>query len=361
VAVTAKLGADLPIFGKNRKIVYYLTKLNLSDIYQKAWDTTRKHKSLWVFGLVLAAFSGGSSYSNISRSFNSESIEKLMLKDSDNLLDSAVLGAQSVKGVADTSFNLIKNIAMQIPISTWIIAGIATGLAVVLGITFGLVIKNWAKGALIAGIDNTETQSRVYFTKSSFVGTARLKKLITLGLTPLPIFIVTALLNGIAFTILFAFFPQEKLPWSIAIPFTLVLLTIDIVAIAVLAKLILAYAWAERLIVLENYKPIPALRKGYKIARANLKSMLKLALGNCLVSTGVGCITNLIVAIPIGLAVGGFALHKTLGIVASIPAALAVLAFTVGGILITGILTVFKYTTWNILFKQIREKDGKTN
>ena len=334
-------------------MAYTHVKLNLSEIYQKAWEITKKHKALWVFGMALAAFSGSNSF-NFSRSFDSSNFKSLDKTEegTDGMLDSAVKGVQSIRGAADTSFDSLKEIASQIPASTWIILSVCFTIAIIIGIIISLVAKNWAKGALIAGIDNAETKGRVWFTESSKLGLSKVKQLIKVELLtfilvlipifPISILIVTSLVLKI----------ELSQPFLIMLAVgAFILVALSLIAISMLS---MSFPWAQRLIALENFKAVEAVKQGYRIARKNLGSMLKLGFGNCLVSTGIGCITSIVIMIPIGIAVGGFLINKTAGVIASIPAAVIVLVAIFGGVLVMGILNVFKYTTWNILFKQIR-------
>ena len=158
---------------------------------------------------------------------------------------------------------------------------------------------------------------------------------------------------------------------SLSKPFgwLLIFVTVLFALIAVII-LIIIQVWALRIAVIEDKGGKEAFLEAWKLAKSNFLDMLGLGSVNCFAGCLLGCGVT-VVLIPLGaLGIGTlFAADVfSAGVknyYALIPASgIVLLLMILAGVAITlimSIYTVFNFSTWNVLYRQIRtkEKEGK--
>lgn len=336
--------------------------MDLGSIYRKAYELTKKHKSLWVLGMAVAAFSGGSSI-NFSRSFSfdskdSESLKKLL----ENGGEGVVKGAQSVRD-AESFKDFFIELLKSVPNSTWTFLALCLLAALTTATIVGIIIRNWSRGALIGGVKEATGKDTVSLYQASTYGKKSIKQLFLANLITSAIMLLPLVVGALSYSTLalikgnFNIFEQanSSIPTAIIVAFGIIFFLTTLISTITFLALSISLIWAHRLIVIENMQALSALKLGTKLAKENLGNMLQLGLANCFVQSGLGCMA-FIVVLALGAGTAGIlSLNQTAGIVAGIIMGIIILPLILSSILIMGIITVFKYTTWNLLFEEIRK------
>lgn len=315
--------------------------MNLEKIYRKAIDIALKNKPIWVIGVAVAVFSGGGF--NLSQNFNIGDFNELK-RD----LDPQIFNQLS---------EYFKDLLGSVPTYLWVLFGLSFILALIVGFVFSLVVRNWAIGSLIGGINDAIDQKVVTLKSSSAHGIRGLKSLIWLNLVPWFLYFLTFLVVIFLIIILFVIF------WPLRILAILVLGTLSVLAFLALAAI---QIWATRVAVLEGKSGKESFFEGWQLVKEHLFKMIVLGCSNTCISCLSGCVLScfvITIIVPLGLS-GAFFYslsHEnpiitfgllTIGLIFIIPLLLGIILFQ-------GIYTVFNYSTWNILYREIRQKNSQ--
>lgn len=315
--------------------------MGLKKIYSKSLEVAFKHKALWVIGIVVAVFSGG------GFSFQ----QNLNLRDTGNLktaFDSAKF---------EQLFEYFRNIISSIPIFIWLIFFLSLFLSLVIGFIFTLVVRNWALGSLIGGISEALEEKIVTLKTSSEHGIKSLKNLLWLNIIPWLLYLLI-LLPLIIFVIILL---NLLLPLGFILAVILALLAlIGLLAIAAIQ------IWATRVAVLEGKSGEESFFEGWQLVKDHLFKMVVLGCSNTCISCLSGCVLScfvITIIVPLGLS-GAFFYslsHEnpiiTFGLLAI--GLIFIIPLLLGIILFRGIYTVFNYSTWNILYREIHQENSQ--
>lgn len=331
-----------------------MTDIDYGKIIKRSWNITWNNKWLWVMGLVLAAFGGaGSSGGSGSGSSGASSTPG----------PSATPGPafNTVKDqtthVLGQATNAISDWFASIPVQNWILFALLALIFVIFTSTVIWVIKEWANGALIFGLDEADKGNPVTLKSVSPKGISKIKdlvlfRLISTGLT-LALVLGLGIIFGLGFLVKAAI-PVLGMIWLVLFGF-LGLITFVIA----LFLFLLLTIYAERLIILKNYSPWNAWKKGLILARGNTIPTLIMGIINSAIGCGVGCLGIIGLLIIFGLPaylliaplfVGGFhfpGIGQVMGLVI-----LLILFFSINT-LIRGVFIVFNYGNWNLFFNEI--------
>lgn len=334
-----------------------MENIDYGRIIKRSWQITLKNKWLWVMGLVLATFSfgGGTGYSGSSLTGN-------IPKDLPREIPSSL--PEETSQVLGQSINFIKTWLGQISPLVWFLLGGGIILVVLVWIVVRMIAKAWAKGALITGLEEADGEKEVTLSTTSPSGKRAIKNLIILGIISffitLGIFLGLGLLVGFGYLI-FSFSDFLKNFWLILVG------ALGILSFCFfLVLLAMLNVYSERLIVLRNYSPWEAWKRGLGLAYHHFFPTLIMGIVNQALGCTLGCLTTMILLLILGVpgallvwaAIKEFKdgfqwadLRLVLGVV------LLVFIFFCLNILIRAIILVFNYGVWNLFFKEIILKE----
>lgn len=331
-----------------------MAHIDIGEIYRRAFEVTRKHKWLWVYGLVLAALSGSSSISSSSNIQNS--IKDYFKKTPEDLPDktSYVLGQTT---------GIIKEWLTNTPFTTLILLILSVISIVLFWSILSLIIKSWAKGGLIAGIDDALDGKPTTLVSTSLRGTASVKRLIIF-------WVISSLIGFFSFLTIFSIVIVGYLMLNFSVPLKIAWLILSgLSAVLTIILLVMLFTmiemYAERLIILKNFSPWTAWKQAFHLSRKHFFPTLLLGVLNMLFGCMVSCVSLLIASLIVGLPAFIFLLPITIGkpSLAVVPFIFVVMLFIlVFGYLVYAIgalIVVFKHSTWNVFVRQIEAEDKK--
>ena len=314
-----------------------LLVVSFGRIYRRSLEITLRHKALWVVGMALVAFSGGGF--NFFQSFR-------------NIGDFS--GSFSLPGSQTTTagfnlqpfFNKLGQVFAGVSSITWILLVLAIILALVVGFALSLIARSWAKGALIAGIDAAYQSQEVTLRQSSERGIQSLRNILWLNIVPWLLYAFLIFLTAGILVFLIKFVA----PLAIALG-----LVAGILALLAYFALAATQIWAERVVVIEGRGAREAFFEGWRLAKTHILKMLTLGFLNTLISCCLGCVIMSVFFPVLTFLVGLFAISPALGWVFLLPLLGVGLPLIFLSILFNGIYRVFNYSTWNLLYRQIRQ------
>lgn len=339
-----------------------MKEIDYGGIIKRSWEVTRKSKWLWVLGLVLAIFgggsgsgggSGGSSGFDIPTSSPSPSTPP---SDINNLQS---FGSQATK-VLGTATNGVKDWFSNFPIHNWLLLGLTLLIFVAFSVFVVWIMTSWAKGSLIGGFEDADAGKDTNLKTVSPYGFAKIKdliifRLIAMGIT-IGIIVNILAVVGIGF-IVKAAIPTLGIIWMVLFG---IVGTLLFVVVMILFAMLNVYA--ERLIVLRNYSPWEAWKKGLSLGKGNFFPTLIMGIINSAIGCATGCVTLVVFAIVLGLP-GFFLIYPSFKDGFRVPAwgnifglVILLVLFISINFLIKAILVVFNYGNWNLFFRQIMGK-----
>lgn len=333
-----------------------MAEIDFGNIISRSIEITKKNKWLWVYGLMLASVAGnfGSGGGGGGSSTKDSPLKNLPKEIPSDL-------PQKTSQVLGAATSTLRTWFENIPISTWILVGLMVLLVILLWIVISWIIRSWAAASLIYGIDLAENNNEVTLMSTSKKGMTKVKHLIFYSLISALITLATILtcifFVGIGY-IIFNFAPLVQKIWLVL---SLIVSFLSIIVLMVIYSMITVYS--ERLIVLRNFSPWQAWRKGLSLSKNNFLYTVLMGIINNLIGCGAGCASIIVLLIVLGIP----AFILVLPII--IDSQHAPIVPLVGGLgllfilfiysmhLVNAILTVFRYSNWNLFFKKVIEKE----
>ncbi len=335
--------------------------IDYSKILKKSWAVAWKNKWLWVCGLAVSSFSGRSfNFRNIASNNNSPQPSPMPDFDPTNVNDLK----DKTSYVLGTATNTIKDWYSSIPTSQLILIGILFIALVLIGWVVVMVLRSWAKGALILGLEDAIGDKEVNLISISKYGLKYLKKLVILGLISGAMNFVVSFAVTLGLVLVFGiFYYISTLIGTIG---TILLVLIGIIEFLLLIYMMMVLTilsvYSERLVTIENYETWQAWKMALSLSRKYLIPTLTMGIVNSVVSFVVGFVTLIVVvvifAFPVYLLVSpmfvnGFTMPSTYQIIWLFLIIVFVILFSS---LYGAVLNVFKYGNWNLFYKEIAEK-----
>lgn len=306
-----------------------MASVNYGQIISRSKNLVFKHKWLWVYGLVLAAFEGGgfNSFSN----FSSNSKDKL-------------------KDLPGAATHFLSDWLAHVPVTTWIFLILGITALVLMGLILGLVIRSWAKGSLIAGVALASKDKPVTLLNTSPQGLASIKSLILFGTLSLAIVLGVLLAIFVVGALMFIINPILGGVYSF----------VAVLAILVMFALLATMGvYADRLIVFEGYTPMKAFKTGLGYGWHEFFPTLVMGLVNSSLGCATGCLANLVLLLVLGLPAVFLAWplfqnpSQTPGPLSWLALVILIILFFTANFLIRALLVVFNYSNWNQFYEQI--------
>jgi hypothetical protein len=116
---------------------------------------------------------------------------------------------------------------------------------------------------------------------------------------------------------------------------------------------------AERLIVLYNIQPWESWKRSFKICKRNFFPLFIMGLLNSVLGCAAGCLAMIVIIIVFIVPAAVMGILIALGVSVSwLGLFILFILFVYIMHLINAILTVFKYSNWNLLFKEIVKEEN---
>ena len=326
--------------------------IDYGGIVKQAFNQAKRHKWLLIYGLLLAGGTG----SSFNSSYNSSDLKNLFNQDSiDGFPPTPSAIPHKTSQVLGAFTSSIGTWFRSVDTGTWLALVGSLAVVVIFAWLIGWVIRSWATGSLIGGLQLGETQS-VDLRNTSPLGVKSIKPLITFELINFVIttgFILALLAVGLIGMFAFSFSEGLRTVWL-----GLAAILGSIIFIIGVLLLTMTSIFAQRLIVLKSITSREAWKQGFALSR---KFFLNTSVMG-IVSSGTGCaisclgtiITLLIFAIPAVVLIFPLVSNPHFP---GIPSMVAIIILAIGFLTITSLVqafvVVFKFSTWNIYFHKV--------
>ena len=269
--------------------------MDYGKILSRAFEIARKYRALWLFGILLALFSGGSS----SGGFNFPS------------------GGGSGRGTGRGDFPTLPLVSSEM----WqLIAVLIAALVcfVIVWVLLGIILRFVSRAALIGSVQELEANETKPTVKRGFsIGAERFWKLLGIALTiNVPLMLISfALILPAAVPLIASLVPllwagrtapRELIGIAIAGGVGSVALLCCAALVLMVISLIIHpfYEFIVRTCVINKRGVMDSIREGYRIVRANLGNVAVLYILAIGIGIGFGLLMIPIVLVLIGLPVG---------------------------------------------------------
>lgn len=318
-----------------------------SIIIKRSLEIVKKYKWLLVYGLILSGLGGGFNSLSLVNSFNQT--------------------PESTKEYSETSVKVlgaytssITEWVSTVTITTWLLVGLATIMLLIMTAVISFVIKAWAKGSLIYGVNLALKQEKPTLSNTSPGGIESIKSLVFLSIISfLFTFLTTVFLPAIWFVVFILVRNIELLNtvWiGLGGTAGIIVIFMSYILFA------MTRVYAERFIVFEKKPAWIAWKEAFNLSRKSFLPTFVMGIVNTAVSSSVGCLGSIVLVITLGIPVL-IILYPSIKM-ATFPSSLAIgsiliilITFAWLQFLIKAALTVFKYTNWNQIFEFIHPKD----
>lgn len=316
-------------------------------VLKRAWHTVWNYRALWIFGIILALTTGGSSNNWFQYSFRSEDF--------------------SVRGLR------IDRISPEVG-RTLLAIGIGLACLIVLVIIVAAIARYVAATALIRMVDDHEETGQKRSVRQGFrMGWSRsaFRLFLIDLLIGLPVAVVFILLFLLAAAPLLLWV-TESTAWVLGMATTIGLgLLVVLLAIVVAVILSVLKPFFRRVCVLQNMGVAESIRQGYATVKQNLKDvglmwlitvglrigwailMIPVVFLLLVVSGVLGGVLALLAGGLTGLAFEG-ATPWIVGGAVGIP--IFILVMVVPLSLLSGLFEVFLSSTWTLTYRELRTK-----
>lgn len=304
-------------------------QIGYGEIISRSVGVAKKHKWLWIYGLLAGA--GGTSF-NFSRSISSQDIQ--------NLTSSLPPEFVYLEKIMTTWFSGLVPI-QTIPFIT------AVAIVVIFGLIIGFVLNAWAEASLIYGAKEAAQGSPTNLENTSPAGLNYFKRVIGLKLIAafLGLAIILGLFIGVGIIVAIA----------AALKLTIVSVLAGIASFIVFLFLVVTLSGAglygSRLIVLKNYTAWKAWKAGFKLTKNYFFKTIWMAITAGLLSLLAGLLLNVIGLVILGIPAVVLVIAKLY--LAVVPLVLVFFWFSA---LVTGALGTFRASVWNLFFTKIWAK-----
>jgi hypothetical protein len=295
---------------------------SISRFYNTAWDLTKKHKELWILGLLVAFLAGGSgggnNWSNVFNDAQKVSEEKVRAQETDNsafyVEDPYALTAPIEDSQADMANPIIYNDPVEpfvspgelplpfgeseeyywllnfmdkfrggnpfarVPMWVYVLGGVSALAFILEVIVLALVAMGWAKASMIKGVAEAVARPDrpVDLAEVSRFGLSRARPMIWLQIVPVLMFMFVTM-----FLVMAGLWVTGNVNNAVseasAVPMVLMIIwfAAGVYAVVSFVKLMIAIVWAERHVVLDELPGRAALKAGFVTAQGNnLKTLL---------------------------------------------------------------------------------------
>lgn len=296
--------------------------MDYGDILKKSYQLTKKHKILWLLGMLIG---GGSSCG----------------------------GNYSFGDLNDTDFgrDLSDKFDFSVFIDYWYIIALII-LLLGLFVLVVMIISIMARGGMYHGVKQAQEDKKVSFKESFIFGARKFWRVLGIQL------IMAAAIGAVVFVLIL----PAALLFIIPIIGWIVGAILIFLAILIILALSLVFALLINFVncyaVLEDKKIIESIKSGWNLLKKNLGDSIIMAL--ILFGIGLGAGIVILISLFFVLAIFGgigflaYLVFKWIGVAIVIGVALLIL--TIIGLFLKGILNVFTYSCWVYTWKELIDK-----
>lgn len=331
--------------------------MDFGKLLSEAWKITWRHKVLWVFGLLASCAASGLSGSNGTSGFNfpSNTTSTPSRAPSGTL---PPLNQYQIQRMLDqiapylAVFAILACVAILIGLIAWAIGVIG-------------------RGALVAGIDQAQTEGGTSFSKGWAAASAKFKPLFGMNLLlALPgllmgfVALVIAVLSGGALIAAISSASASRPGDSSALVASIFgafacFIPLACVGFALEVVIAILRLFGERAIMLEGLSAMDGLKRGWAVFRANAGNALLLGIMLIILSMLIWFVVGL-AAIPLVLPLAGAMASANSGSQGAAASTAGLIAISACGIFILGIVSyvirgalhTFCGACWNMAYRQ---------
>jgi len=325
---------------------------NFSEYIKNSFEIVKKNKWLWIFGALVGtggSFNSGSRISDMLDKNPGQGTQNNLLKDL----------PKTTSGVLGDATSALSDWFSQVPTFKWVLFTLIIVLLIVMGITIALIIQNWARGALIKGLDKARQGTHVDLKNTSPDGFAYLKRLIGLSLLLGLVVFGLGVAAPFLWVVIFLVFKNIailKILWII-----LGILLFIIIFVLTLLLVTIVNVFAQRLIVLENFGVRAAFKKALYISRQTLLASFLTGFINFCFRLMAGILSLVLLAISIGpssfIAYNLWQSNPVTSVLLITLTAMSFLVFIFFSSCLMAAMNVFSYSNWNQLFYDYLKTD----
>lgn len=332
------------------------------SILRRSWEIVKKHKVLWVFGLVLASFSGSTGSGGGNSSSSTKDLQKIF-EQKDQIPPqtgekiSQILGAMTSDPKA-----FFLSLIQSIPPAFWVAFVVGVVAAVLFYLVLGIFMRNWAKGALFTLAAEADANNEVSLRKGSLQGLRAWKRLFISHLILGGGFVVSFLIIGVVIAIIFGISSIAK--FLVLVPALLTIFAIFAFFIALVVVMVWS-VYTDLSISLEDMPWKRALKYSWHLTKKYFWQTLMM--GG--INIGIGCLSSIIVLVVLGLFIGavvvtgltGFALRNVIGDPTTLLVGLPLVGILLVALLAVlglfgGILQAFTSTNWVLFYGELKKQ-----
>ena len=333
-----------------------MTNIDYGKIISRSWEITKKNKWLWIYGLILAAAGGGGNFSGGGGGGgNFQASPSGTLKDNLTAIPSGFV--DNATQVLGATTNALMEWFFSVSPLTWILVVIAVVFSVLFLVIIGVILQNWAKGALIAGLQMAANNETVTLLNTSPRGISSLKNLIIYSSIEFLVFLVLAILSLLLIGL---FFLLGTVSPVMAVVVTILGAIVGgLTLIVVLLLLAMVNIYAQRLIVIKGYSPWQAWKQALAMSKKSFLETIVMGIINLVIGCVAGCLTTIVSLIIVGVPAlillipqfrDGFHLP---GVPTIILLGLLILVFVHINLVVRAIIVIFNYANWNLYFEEV--------
>lgn len=325
-------------------------------ILSRSLDLIKKNRWLFVWGMILAAFASGGSYSQSGNYTNPSSFESLPEGIPEDLPEKTSL-------VLGTYTTAVVEWFHSVSPFIWVLLFFVVVGAVLFGWLVKLIITSWAKGGLIFGFEKGMKNEEATLRNTSPVGIKSIKSLIIFSIIMFFIFIGLFLFIPGVWFLIYLVFSQIKVLATLWV--VVGMLGGIILVFGSLIVLSMVTIYAERLIVLKDMAPWEAWKKALAISKGSFLPTLVMGIINMVIGFGLGCISIVIALVILGIP-GYFLVFPSITAktwpspIIWVSIVILVLVFILVSVLVKAFIIMFKYANWNQMFEYALKKTERT-
>lgn len=316
----------------------------VGKLYRQAYEITKKHKILWLFGIVVGSGLG----LNFSNSFGSDFKEFFK----DDKKEAIINGAAVLGDSTSKAFEMFLQLFSAIPLWMYLVLGLEILFLIIYLIAFWLIYRAWAEASLLEGVQTSINGQTPTISDNSEKAFRSIKSLIWLNVVPSLVFTLLILIvGGILISIIIVGNTLVKIIFGLLlIPAVLGIITGWII-------LTMIMLWASRLVVVDHHAAYEAFKKGYKIMKQKFIPTLLLGVFNTVLTWLLYGAVFTVMGIFV---LGGF-------LTINQNTVLSILFFVTGGFLfflfillssvLSGIIATFKASVWSLAYNTIRQTE----
>jgi hypothetical protein len=353
---------------------------SIKEFHRKAWHVTKTYKQLWLLGLAVMIFAGGSNM-NFNNAFNemensksdsqveaqvktktSPAAEEIMRLD-DKLIapedvaepfeeevadPEEMAGFEEVESAAATFF---KEIVTQIQPVGWLMTVFSIIGYVVIGIMIYVVGSGWSQAALILGVADASEDKSPNIAKVSVKGLQYVKTIFLVGLVPWVIFMFALMGIGLVAALVAGILQNGIVGLVVGLAF--------IIGLAISLIMVNAtIALGSREGVLYSTGAKKAISRGWEMSKLFWGKAFWLFLRNGLIEALIVAalfLPGIIAMIEPASRLGNKDVLATMDWSSFAPGAVLLLAAAVAYFFFKTVYNVFTFTTWHLAHNVLRK------